>query len=223
MSWLNIKRLVWAFLLLFLFPVATCAADVDSVWCWNKRTDWHYNGWERLKPRNFMAQYAGGMGFLSFGAGWEYGRSGQWNTDLLVGFIPKAYADKLRFTFTAKQTYTPWHWHFKPQFSLEPLTCGIYVNTIGGEEFWEREPAKYPSGYYTFSTKLRFYLFVGQSITFYPRSDMFRAVKLFYELGTNELYIVSKATNSTLRFGDILRLSFGMKFQIYHPHVSRRQ
>ncbi len=218
MKWLNIKTIL---LLLFLVVTITVSAeDNDSirVWDWKTRTSWHYDGWERVKPKNVKAQYAGGMGFLSLGVGWEYGHSGQWNTDLFAGFIPRAYADKLRFTFTLKQTYCPWHWHFKPQFSFEPFACGLYVNTIGGEEFWEKEPGKYPNSYYNFSTKMRINVFLGQSFTYYPKSDRWRAVSFFYELGTNELYIVSKVTNKTLHWGDILRLSFGLKLQIYYPH-----
>lgn len=66
---------------------------------------------------------------------------------------------------------------------------------------------------------MRFNVFLGQSITFYPKSDRWRAVSFFYEIGTNELYVVSKATNHTLNWGDILKLSFGLKLQIYYPHV----
>ena len=216
MKWLNIKLLV--LMLLAAFTASSQPNDSVAEWDWSKRTNWHYNGWERVKPKNFTTQYAGGMGFLSFGAGWQYGKSGQWHTDSFIGFLPKAVSDKFRVTFTLKQTYSPWHWHFRPQFSFEPFACGLYINTISGEEFWEREPGKYPNGYYTFSTKLRFNVFVGQSFTFYPKSDRWRAVTFFYELGTNELYVISKVTNSTLDWGDILRLSFGVKVQIYCPH-----
>lgn len=217
MKWLNIKTL--ALLFLTVFSAAAEEADTLRVWQWDKRTDWHYNGWERVKPKNVKMQYAGGMGFLSFGVGWEYGKTGQWNTDSFIGFLPTAYSDKLRFTFTLKQTYTPWHLHFRKQFSYEPFACGLYVNTISGEEFWKKEPGKYPNSYYNFSTKMRFNVFLGQSITFYPKSDRWRAVSFFYEIGTNELYVVSKATNHTLHWGDILKLSFGLKLQIYYPHV----
>ncbi len=218
MKWLNIKVLLLICFAALSFVVYAEETDSIYVWRWDKRTDWHYDGWERIKPKNIKMQYAGGMGFMSFGVGWEYGKTGQWNTDNFIGFLPTAYSDKFRLTFTLKQTYTPWHLHIKPQFSIEPLLCGLYVNTISGEEFWEKEPGKYPNSYYNFSTKLRFNVFLGQSFTYYPKSNRYRAVSFFYELGTNELYIVSKATNKSLKWGDILRLSFGIKLQIYYPH-----
>ncbi|MGN0210560.1 MAG: hypothetical protein ACI391_05535 [Muribaculaceae bacterium] len=216
MRWLNIKIL--GIFLLTTFAASATDADSLGLWQWDKRSAWHYNGWERVKPKNIKTQYAGGMGFLSFGVGWEYGKSMQWNTDTFIGFLPTAVYDKFRLTFTLKQTYSPWHWHFRPQFSFEPFACGIYINTISGEEFWEKEPGKYPNSYYTFSTKLRFNIFLGQSITFYPKSDRWRAVSFFYEIGTNELYVISKVTNHTLHWDDILKISFGLKLQIHYPH-----
>ena len=41
----------------------------------NKRLDFRkhrgYEGWERLIPTHVKAQYAGGMGFMSVGCGWD--------------------------------------------------------------------------------------------------------------------------------------------------------
>lgn len=216
------KRLNIKVLLLCAVSVACAfAADADTIATrrWDKRVNWRYEGWERLKPKNAKVQYAGGMGFLSLGAGWEYGNRNQWNSDFFVGFLPKQFSDELHFTFTIKQTYTPWSMRFCDWLSYEPLTCGLYFTTISGEDFWQREPCKYPNRYYNFSSKLRTSIFLGQSITFYQkRFSWMRNISFFYEIGTNELYIISKATNKTVRMGDILRLSFGLKMQIFKPH-----
>ena len=76
--------------------------------------------------------------------------------------------------------------------SYEPLTCGLYFTTINGEDFWQREPGKYPNRYYNFSSKVRTSVFLGQSVTFYPeRYPWMRGIGFFYEIGTNELYIVN--------------------------------
>lgn len=42
-----------------------------------------------------------------------------------------------------------------------------------------------------------------------------RHVSLFYELSTCELYLISKVTNKSLSMRDILRLSFGVKVQLF--------
>lgn len=38
---------------------------------------------------------------------------------------------------------------------------------------------------------------------------------MFYEISSCELYIISKATNSSLKMKDILRISFGVKVQLF--------
>ncbi len=197
------------------FVSASETADTTASRRWDKRQAWRYSGWERMKPKNATWQFAGGMGMMSLGAGWEYGKRNQWNTDILIGFLPKKFSDKLRFTFTLKQTYTPWSIRFCNALSYEPLETGIYINTINGEKFWGREPGKYPNRYYNFSSKMRFSVFLGQSFTYYTGNDKLKHLTFFYELNTNELYILSKATNRTVKMKDILRISFGLRLQIF--------
>lgn len=182
---------------------------------WDKRVHQKYEGWERLRPTHVKYQYAGGMGLSAFGVGWDYGKRRQWETDLLVGFLPAKYADQFRLTFTIKQNYIPWSMSFDEHWALEPFYCGLYVNTIAGEEFWEKEPRRYPNGYYNFSSKLRSYLFIGQRINFNLKHSLVKHVCLFYEVSSCELYIISKATNKSLKMKDILRFSFGAKVQLF--------
>lgn len=50
----------------------------------------HYRkAWGALIPTHIKIQYAGGMGMFSAGVGWDYGKHGQWETDLMFGFIAK--------------------------------------------------------------------------------------------------------------------------------------
>ena len=95
----------------------------------------------------------------------------------------------------------------------EPFYCGLYLTAIAGDEFWKKEPGRYPNKYYNFSTKIRPYIFVGQRFGF--SHDLVRHVSLFYELSTCELYLISKVTNKSLSMRDILRLSFGVKVQLF--------
>ena len=206
----------------FLSPaVHVCAGDTIPAPAvqtrrWDKRVHLKYKRWERLKPTQASLQYAGGMGMFAIGAGWDYGKRCQWETDFLWGFLPKKYAgEKTRLTFTVKQNYIPWSISFDPRWTLEPFYCGLYVTTITGDEFWKREPGKYPNKYYNFSTKLRPYIFIGQRFGFNPSHNLLRNISAYYEVSTCELYLVSKATNRTLRMKDILRFSFGIKVHLF--------
>ena len=142
----------------------------------------------------------------------------QWETDIFLGVLPKYQSDCTKLTFTLKQNYIPWSLQIKEsRFAVEPLTCGMYFNTVFGDEFWVNEPERYPKGYYGFSSKVRIHAFLGQRITYDidPRRRFTaKAITFFYELSTCDLYIVSAFTNKYLKPRDYLSLSFGLKLQL---------
>ena len=181
----------------------------------DKRIHIKYTGVNRIIPTMGIAQFAGNMGLVSVGAGWDHGTRAQWETSLLAGFIPKEEGRKRYITVTLKETYTPWSIQINDRFSFEPLTCGLYLNSIISRDFWVREPDHYPNSYYGFSTKIRANIFIGESFTFYTsRNSLLRYASLFYEFGTADMYIISKATNKYLKFWDIFGVSFGVKVKV---------
>lgn len=185
---------------------------------YDRRVHRYRRRWEALIPTHTKLQFAGNMGLLSIGTGWDYGRRNQWETDLLFGFLPKYDSDKAKLTFTVKQNYIPWSLQIRQSnFDFEPLSCGLYVNTVFGNEFWVHEPDRYPKGYYGFSSKIRFHVFLGQRFTYNIPSHYrvtARAITFFYELSTSDLYVVSAFTNRYLKPKDYLSLSFGIKLQL---------
>lgn len=182
----------------------------------DRRVHRGYEGWERMIPTHVKVQYAGGMGLMSAGVGWDYGRRCRWETDLMTGFLPKAYSDRTHATFTVRQSYIPWSINISGRIALEPLTCGIYVNMISGEDYWVREPDRYPGDiYYGFTSRLRAYVCVGQRVTCLLRGDSaLRGITVYYELAANDLDIIAKCGNRSLALSDIFYFSFGVKLQI---------
>ena len=63
---------------------------------YDRRVHRYRRHWEALIPTHTKIQFAGNMGLLSFGTGWDYGKRNQWETDLLLGFIPKYSSKKAR-------------------------------------------------------------------------------------------------------------------------------
>lgn len=184
---------------------------------YDKRVHRYRNHWESLIPTHTKLQFAGNMGLLSLGTGWDYGKRNQWETDIFFGILPKYQSNRTRITMTLKQNYIPWSRDLGKQFSLEPLACGMYFNTVFGSEFWTNEPDRYPKGYYGFSSRVRIHIFLGQRLTYDipPRFRLgARAVTFFYELSTCDLYVVSAFTNKYLKPKDYLSLSFGLKMQL---------
>lgn len=178
----------------------------------------HYHGfWNKLIPSYAKAQFAGSMGLISVGPGWEYGKH-HWETDVLWGYLPKFDSDKNKITFTLKQNYIPWKKSLNRHFSVDPLTASFYFNTILSDDYWVKEPNKYPNGYYGFSTRIRMNIALGQRVTYLiPKSKrkFIKSITAFYELGTTDFYIVSAATNKYLKPENIIHLSLGVKAQFF--------
>lgn len=185
---------------------------------YDRRVHRYRRHWNALIPTHLKLQFAGNMGLLSVGTGWDYGKHNQWETDILLGFLPKYHSSENKVTFTVKQNYMPWSLQIKEsRFSVEPLSCGMYLNTVFGDEFWVSEPSRYPKGYYGFSSKVRIHAFLGQRLTYDidPRRRFTaKSITFFYEISTCDLYIVSAFTNKYLKPKDYLSLSFGVKLQM---------
>lgn len=176
-----------------------------------------YEGWARGIPTHVKGQYAGGMGIASVGAGWDYGRKCRWETDLMVGLLPRGYTTSAaHLVFTLRQNYIPWSIRTLPRLDIEPFTCGLYMTLIAGQDFWVRVPDRYPtSDYYCTTSRLRIHAYVGQRVTWHVRrASLLRAITLYYELSINDLDLISKVGNRTLGMDDICYFSLGVKFQL---------
>lgn len=179
------------------------------------RRERYVRGWMRLVPQYQVVQFAGSIGAVSLGVGWDYGRREQWETEFLLGLIPNAGPEEWKLTATLRENYVPWRLKVKELWQVSPLSVGVGINTVLNDDFWFEEPAKYPRPYYKFSTRMRFMLSVGQRVAFhFDRDQWFRRVELYYELSTCDLYVISAFTNRYLKAGDILSLSVGLKLHI---------
>lgn len=200
--------------------VAACSADSLS----REKSRYERNreravaAWTRLIPNQTTLQYAGSIGMFNVGLGWHYGRGEHWETELLVGFVPRFHSGKAHTSLTLKQRYVPWHCPLsRHRWVLEPLTAGLFFNTISGDDFWARQPDRYPKKYYGFSTKVRTHIYLGQRLRFniptrHRRSH--KAVSFYYEISSCDLYIVSKATNKEFPWSETLSLALGLRWEM---------
>ncbi len=176
--------------------------------------------WRSLIPNQSRFQYAGNVGMVNIGLGWHYGGPERrlWETDFMFGLLPKHNTKHNYTTFTLRQSYVPFRIPLMWNLGYEPLATGMMMNVINGEEFWVREPAKYPREYYGFSSAIRFHVFLGQRLRWeIPQSKRLyvKAISLCYELSTCDLELVSYATNSAISLRDILSLSIGVKVEAF--------
>ncbi len=172
----------------------------------------------RLIPNQTALQYAGSIGIMSWGFGWHYGKGDRVETELLVGMVPKYCTDEVKWTLTVRQRWTPWRIVLGSRWDVDPLMGSASICAIFGEDFWSEEPSRYPSSYYGFSNRFRIHLALGQRVRYKianKKRRRHKSVALYYELGTNELYLISAIPNRRLPFHKTLSLGIGATFEIF--------
>jgi hypothetical protein len=89
---------------------------------------------------------------------------------------------------------------------------------VFGDEFWGRQPERYPHKYYEFlSTKVRVNIFLGQRVTKivpYNKRKAIKSITAFYEVSTCDLYLRAMIVDNHISLWDIVGLSLGAKFQL---------
>ena len=172
--------------------------------------------WDLLIPTSGIIQTCGNMGIVSLGIGWEYGKRRQWETQLLFGYIPKFSSDDEKFTMTLKENFIPWRRNIGKGWWFEPLECSLYFNTVFGHDFWTKQPTKYESGYYPFSTRIRPNIALGERFKYdipHNKRKRIKSITFFYELGTTDIYFMRFYRNGNASFWDVFGLSIGAKVQ----------
>lgn len=170
--------------------------------------------WRSMTPDYSNIQFAGGMGMFSIGPGWDYGRKRQWETEFLIGFVPRFNGNRPTLTLTLKENYIPWRIALGEHFAFEPLETGLYFTFVTSKQFWGNEPKKYGGSYYKYTQDFRLNIFIGHRIKWEvgrnPRAPI-KTLALYFETSTNDLYLISRVPNHTLSTWDILVFSTGIK------------
>lgn len=190
--------------ILLISAAACCAQDTTRA-----RVDRWY------VPDEGVLQYAGSIGFLSAGVGYQVFRQ-RAHVDIIFGYVPANFGGAPLETITLKFTAAPWHWRAQKRLSITPLTTGVYFCYTPGRQFSSDLPSWYPSGYYWWSEAIRANLIIGGSLNLsLPRGEHFRRVDLYYELGTNEIKLASYVQNTgSLHLHQILHAGIGLRLHI---------
>ncbi len=222
---MNMKSSIFKLAVLFSLSCMTATAQneqmVDStsaITKYDKRVHRYRKHWGMLIPTQIVLQSCGNMGLFSLGVGWDYGKRRQWETQLLIGFVPKFDSQDAKMTMTLKENFIPWSVDLHKGWAFEPLECTIYFNTVFGHDFWTKQPTKYESGYYPFSTRIRPNIALGERISKEIPKNKRKLVKsftFFYELGTNDIYFMRFYRNCKTEFWDLFGLSLGVKAQLF--------
>lgn len=162
-------------------------------------------------PDAVVLQYAGSIGFLSGGAGYNILHK-KATVDILFGFLPRSLGGDDIETITLKFTAAPWKIRAGKQTTIYPATIGTFFTYTMGGRYSSDLPSWYPDGYYWWSEAVRVNIFIGGKVRHKIRESIWEG---YYEVGTNELKLVSYAQNSGyLTVWDILHAGVGVRFYI---------
>ena len=155
---------------------------------YDRRIHRHREHWAELIPTQFILQYAGNMGVMSVGIGWDYGKHKQWETNLLFGYLPKISSHRGKLTMTIKENFLPWSMYMKGGWLFEPLNTKVRINAFVGQRVTKIVPAN--------------------------KRKFLKSVSAFYEVSTCDLYVRLLVMEKKVSLWDILCLSVGVKMQI---------
>ena len=167
-------------------------------------------------PDHIKGQFAGSVGLFSAGAGYAIFKN-KTDLDFSVGYLPQRFTNDDLLTINLKLTHPLWRIEPDPDWNIAVITTGIYLSYTFGKEFSTDLPQWYPDGYYWWKEALRPNIFIGGNAQRRLKNNKrFSAVGLYYEIGTNDLKLVSYVQNTGfLSIWDILHAGVGVKLQLH--------
>jgi hypothetical protein len=164
-------------------------------------------GLSRLLPDQAKLQFAGGIGFLSAGFGYE-SRNKKIQGDVYYGYVPEEIGGITIHSLTGKITWTPISRTLKKNVRLDILSTGLFINYVFGKQYFFLSPENYPLKYYGLPTAAHAGIFIGEGVRF-------NRLGLYYEIGTNDKDLGSYVPNaSSLKFTDILNMGIGLRLAL---------
>lgn len=158
-----------------------------------------------LIPDHGTLQFAGGIGFLSGGIGYD-SKNKRIQTDILYGYVPEKLGGVTIHCVTGKISWVAVSGKLKNNIRIDWLSTGILFNYVFGKKYFFLSPDKYPLKYYGLPTAAHLGIFTGGGIRF-------KKAGIYYELGTTDRDLASYVTNiKAFPFFDIVNVGVGAKY-----------
>lgn len=167
----------------------------------------------KIKPPDHVkVQYAGGVGFISIGAGYST-KNQKLEGDLYYGYLPKSVGGIRIHSISGKVTWIPVHSVRIKKSQVDPLMAGLIVNYSFGKQYFSFDPPYYPYRYYSFPTAIHSALFLGSRIGYnFPTHTFVKRISVYYEILSFDREIISLLSNpKSLQVADVATLSLGIK------------
>ena len=169
-----------------------------------------------LVPDEAIVQYAGSIGYVSAGAGYEIFGNKRGNLSFHYGYVPESKGGELHIT-TVKLSYKPWLVRLKEWGKLYPFNPGFFASYTFHKDLSLFFPSgQYPGDYYYWSEAIRPHLSVSTELEVKPPGPLkntgIRALGFYVEANTNDFYLINYLQNvPALQLVDIFQLGIGLR------------
>lgn len=172
------------------------------------------NKLEWLRPDHFTLNYAGSIGLIALGPGYQVFKN-KANLDLLYGYVPENLGGNEIHSITSKFSYYPWNLSISENIKSKPVYFGTYLNySLGDDYFFSSTSSdKYVDAYYTWSSALRVGFNIGTQIDLsFKKGKKKSHYSFYFEVGSYDLALSSYLNNlEHLNLGDALKFGVGLK------------
>jgi hypothetical protein len=162
-------------------------------------------------PDYVKVQFAGNIGFVSVGAGYQLFKKVLY-TEFLYGFVPESVSksDEIHL-ITIKNTFPVFRKELGNNFTISPIAGFATTYEIGANSFTTL-PSIYPEGYYV-PNAFHFTLFGGAMVhKDFKDSKMIKGADFYFEVGTVETYLWYVITSKEVSTSDVFSTSIGVNF-----------
>jgi len=165
-----------------------------------------------LRPDEVGIQYSGSIGYMSIGVGYNLLKE-KTLLSFHYGYVPEDKGGELHIA-AVKFQYKPFTIHISDKVIFHPVNPTVFASYTFGKQFglkFDRD--QYAKGYYFWSPALREHLaFSSEFKILGDKSSKIKAISLYTEANTNDLYMISWFENrTTTPINDIFHLGFGVK------------
>ncbi|MBN2167038.1 MAG: hypothetical protein JW717_12225 [Marinilabiliaceae bacterium] len=156
-------------------------------------------------------QYAGNIGFLSLGAGYQIKQ--RYEPTLLLGYLSQTFGNSSTdvITVSLKNSF---RLNTKPLFECVTLKSGVSINWGYTNNTFSSLPEHYPDKYY-FQNKIHLAPFWGAEVTIIVKSKSLKVVGFYFEFATLDAYLLECIRTDYVKLNDIWNLALGMTLYIH--------
>lgn len=169
------------------------------------------DGFKKIIPKEYMAQYAGSTGLMSLGINYSL-LNNHMDIGLLYGYVPKSLGGKLDI-LTLKFKFNPIEIKLDEKHRIYPFNPIFFLSATLNDNFHFSWPDHYAKDYYWWNSAIRMHF--GFEVEYVYQLDdktLIKWVGVYTQFNTNDLYLTAYINNTSyLAIKDIIKLGVGVK------------